>query len=139
MQKRFFPSSLLLLVLKDLKKLVTDDRVKIIDYDDPDFVPAFQECAFILGMRLHSILLAFASQIPFAAIAYQNKVVHSVTDLGLESYCLPVHSFTTQNLCDCFERAQRDKHYFDKYSYHESETKKIIDKISSLLENYEHL
>ncbi len=107
-------------IFKRLLKLNPDKRIKIINYDDPEFISLFQECAFVLGMRLHSILLAFALQIPFTAIAYQSKIVHSVADFGLDEYCVPVNSFTSRNLCDCFERAQRDKTYFSKHSEYQS-------------------
>ena len=122
-----------LLVLKRIKGLLNDKRVKIIEYDDPEFFSNFQKCAHILGMRLHSILLAFASRIPFTAIAYQNKVLHSVEDLGLKKYCVPVNSFTCRNLCDCFELAQSDKTYFERYSRYQAEMKSLIESIEVLL------
>ena len=122
-------------VFKKLLGLNPDKRIKIIDYDDPEFISLFQECAFILGMRLHSILLAFALRIPFTAIAYQSKIVHSVADFGLDKYCLPVNSFTSQNLCDCFEKAQHDKEYFSKYSEYRLKMEDLVRQVGVEIES----
>lgn len=53
------------------------DRVEIIPYD-PNPLHAYrviQQSTFVLGMRLHSLIYAFAAGVPFVALNYHVKVL----------------------------------------------------------------
>ena len=59
--------------IKELSQL--NIEITIVDYtsDTERFVSQFNKCDFILGVRLHSAILAYALKIPFILIEYHPK------------------------------------------------------------------
>lgn len=62
-------------------------------------------CEGLLGMRLHSLILADRLQIPFVGIAYQDKVQHFMEDLGKKDLLLTMDELDEQKLQQLFEKA----------------------------------
>jgi polysaccharide pyruvyl transferase CsaB len=118
---------------KILNEIVSDlpsEKVKIVLHSDPDFINLYSQVSFILGMRLHSLLLAYLFRIPFTAIAYQDKVKNSLEDLGLSAYCFPVNKFSSDDLCSTMKRAINDKKFFVELSEIDEKFKELTKIIS---------
>ena len=69
-----------------------------------EVVQELSSSQLLLGMRLHSIILAERLQKPFIAIPYQEKVRAYVTDLGLEHRLLEMADLKLKRLQALFEK-----------------------------------
>ncbi|WCK53717.1 polysaccharide pyruvyl transferase CsaB [Aneurinibacillus sp. Ricciae_BoGa-3] len=71
----------------DIKELM-DEKDAVILEEKMNFKQIFSflgACQFVLGMRLHSIILAAVMNIPFAAVSYDPKLDRFVQRLGMKS------------------------------------------------------
>jgi len=91
----------------------TDDDRKFYELLDPslrvvseldEVVQEMSSSQLVLGMRLHSIILAERLKKPFIAIPYQDKVRAYVTDLGLEGRLLEMADLSLKRLQALFEK-----------------------------------
>ena len=57
---------------------------------------------FLVGMRLHSIILAMKYGIPFIAIPYWNKVDHLLTETGLGDLSVGINDISGEKIRDKF-------------------------------------
>jgi polysaccharide pyruvyl transferase WcaK-like protein len=79
--------------------------------EDPQVVSALLGAAdMLIGMRLHSIVLATARGVPTIGIGFDMKVGGYMRYLGIGDYCLPIADFTFAELTDAVEKcwANRD-------------------------------
>ena len=53
---------------------------------------------FVIGMRLHSIILAIKYGIPFLAIPYWNKVESLLNETGLEDLLIPLNEISSERI-----------------------------------------
>lgn len=71
------------------KSQVKTRRIKkVIDLENSAAV--YGQIDLLLGMRMHSNILAAVFGTPFVAIAYEHKTVGISRDLGLKTYCIKV-------------------------------------------------
>jgi polysaccharide pyruvyl transferase WcaK-like protein len=90
-----------------------DDREIFSDLDPelpvisewPEIVKEMSECELLVGMRLHSLILADRLGIPHIALAYQAKVKHYMKDQGRSDLVLDMNSVNEQKLQDLFVKA----------------------------------
>ncbi len=55
----------------------------------------YQTASLLIGLRLHSIILALKYKLPFLAISYAPKVIDFLTNYDLEDYCVDYQNFTS--------------------------------------------
>ncbi len=70
-----------------------------------DIVLKLSECECLIGMRLHSLILADRLRIPSIALSYQDKVKHFMNDKGRDDLVLDMNSVNEQKLQDLFLKA----------------------------------
>ena len=59
--------------------------------DPQDMVNFLSKGRFMIGERLHSVILSVAAGIPFIALGYDRKVESVCHDLGMEDFCLNIY------------------------------------------------
>lgn len=74
-----------------------------------DIKGALSKVSLLLGMRLHSMILATAEHTPTVGIAYQPKCAYYFEDLGLSSYMLDFDDFSSASLTELFLRGWEDR------------------------------
>jgi polysaccharide pyruvyl transferase CsaB len=62
-------------------------------------------CSIVLGMRLHSVILASVSKVPCVALAYDPKVSKAMETLGMSKYCIGLSELNDQLLLNSLEQA----------------------------------
>lgn len=65
----------------------------------------------LLGMRMHSNILAAIQGIPFIAIGYEHKTEGIAKQLVMEKYCIKSENVDTDNLYRLFLDAYRNRNY----------------------------
>lgn len=70
-----------LVALKDIKKIIVENnilegnRIRFIEeVDRESIIDLYGEIQYLLGTRMHSLILAFSQGIPFVGVAWQQKV-----------------------------------------------------------------
>jgi polysaccharide pyruvyl transferase WcaK-like protein len=63
----------------------------------------------LIGMRLHSLVLATATGVPSVAIGFDMKVGGFMRYLGIGEYCHPIGEFTAEQLIESTERCWQDR------------------------------
>lgn len=59
------------------------DKIEIIEYASvPDILSNMKRCSKILGIRMHSVILAARMGIAFVPVAYSDKLRHTLSDIG---------------------------------------------------------
>lgn len=66
---------------------------------------ALSKTTFLVGMRLHSLILADRFDIPSIALAYQQKVENFMQDKQHSEFCIPIQNLDEQNLQELFGKA----------------------------------
>lgn len=72
-------------------------------------IALFRRASLVLGVRLHSLLLAASMCTPIVGIAYEEKVRGLHARLGLEEYCLDLSDFSADDLVRMLELALRER------------------------------
>lgn len=75
---------------KDIEKVINDNRFMVLDDQLNCRKMAFivENSYFLFGMRMHSIIFAIRSGVPFIATIYDNKVVNLIKRVGMEEYII---------------------------------------------------
>lgn len=63
----------------------------------------------LLGMRMHSNILAALVGTPFVAVSYEYKTEGISKDLGVAKYCIPVQKVTHEKLYNLLIKGYKDK------------------------------
>ncbi len=63
----------------------------------------------LLGMRMHSNILAAIQGVPFVAVSYEYKTEGIARDLGLHQFCLPCNQVTPQKLLEKVNQAYTNR------------------------------
>lgn len=89
--------------IRDRMKL--RERAHVIEhYLAPDLAEAtIGSCDLVIGMRLHSILMAFRRAKPVVALAYDPKVTHAMVEANLSEFCRPLNSLNSDELIRAVE------------------------------------
>lgn len=72
-------------------------------------IALLRRASLVLGIRLHSLLLAASMGTPIVGIAYEEKVRGLHSRLGLDEYCLDLFDFSADDLVRTLEIAHRER------------------------------
>jgi polysaccharide pyruvyl transferase CsaB len=91
-----------------LKRGGLGGRVSVIDSSlgHDEFMAEYAQCDVVVGMRLHSIILASIIGIPFLPISYHSKVANVARSLGQEDLSIPLEEIDGDTLIRNFELLQ---------------------------------
>lgn len=89
-----------LLIAEKLKKMISDpSRLKIKPLGNwQEYLQLIGSAQMIIGMRLHSLILATICRRPFLALSYSSKVRSWTKEIELEEYCLDLKEITAEKL-----------------------------------------
>ncbi len=96
-------------------------RIKNFEKD----VKIYGEIDLLLGMRMHSNILAAIQGTPFVAISYEYKTEGIATDLGVAEYCIKVRDITYEKLHLLLKKASENRIHMI------SQMEKSLDEIRS--------
>lgn len=66
-------------------------------------------CDLVMGMRLHSLILAMNYGVPAVALSYDRKIANLMTRAGLEAYSLPILDLKAKPLSALLEKAWKNQ------------------------------
>lgn len=87
-------------IIKDIVKRMKFAKLKIIEEElSPDIMLSLiSKLSILIGMRLHSIIFATITDIPFIAIDYDPKVKKFVHSLNLPELLININQLTVKNI-----------------------------------------
>lgn len=71
----------------------------------------------LVGMRLHSIIMATATNVPSIALSYDSKINEYVESIGMEKYLLDANTFKTDILLELIKDGINDNKMKFNYEY----------------------
>ncbi len=98
-------------VLNEIRRL-SGAEFKIVKFSETDiegFERQIAELDFLIGMRLHSSILAIKYGIPFVAINYSDKVKWFLSDINLADFCLSFDELSLETLDSKFDLLVKNK------------------------------
>ncbi len=94
--------------IKGQMGLTTNVYVLSGTYSSAEISAILANCDLVLGMRLHSVILAIKNAVPFVALSYEPKVSNVLRMAGLEDYGLELSSLTGDTLGRALRAAYED-------------------------------
>ncbi|MEP7271827.1 MAG: polysaccharide pyruvyl transferase CsaB [Acidobacteriota bacterium] len=79
------------------------------EYSPGDMAALLAQCRIVIGMRLHSIILAASAHVPVIALVYDPKVKSVMRQLRCEEFALDLRNLDAVSLFQMTERALRDR------------------------------
>lgn len=73
-----------------------------------DVVAIIKKSSLLVGMRLHSVIMAILAHTPVAVISYSQKVKGIVELAGLDEYCIDVNGMTGELLVEVVQNVEKD-------------------------------
>jgi O-antigen biosynthesis protein len=67
------------------------------------------ECDLVMGMRLHSLILAIASSVPVVGLVYDPKVRYMMVQTGIEKYAIDLKKATSTALITLLEECYQNR------------------------------
>jgi polysaccharide pyruvyl transferase CsaB len=58
------------------------------------------ESEFVIGMRLHSLILSILQHVPFIALSYSDKIHNMLVDIHWEQYSIDIQQITEKKIAD---------------------------------------
>ena len=95
-------SSIFQRIRSEIKRPESLTLIRSKDYSLEDLEKTIAGLNFLVGMRLHSIILALKYGIPFFAIPYWNKVEHLLTETGLDDLSVCIKDVSGEKIRDKF-------------------------------------
>lgn len=86
-------------VSNDILKKVHNEKTHIIakeDFGIQQYMQIIRNSKLVIGMRLHSIILAIKVHTPFVAISYSKKITSLINYLGFEGQMIDVNEFNVE-------------------------------------------
>jgi polysaccharide pyruvyl transferase CsaB len=65
------------------------------------------QCDALIGMRMHSLVLAALGDVPFVGLAYDEKVLHVMDQLGRPEFALPLVEATAPRITALLNKASK--------------------------------
>ncbi|MFP4459828.1 MAG: polysaccharide pyruvyl transferase family protein [Candidatus Zixiibacteriota bacterium] len=93
------------------------------------FIDMLDDCDIMIGMRLHSAILATAKAIPTIAISYSPKVKGYMEKIGMVDFCKPPKIIEADTLFSAYQEL------IDKYDHYNSLLKKNSETQKNLAKN----
>lgn len=66
-------------------------------------IKTFGDAKFVVGVRLHSVLISILTKTPFITISYSKKIENFLKDIGLEELIIKLENIRLENLSNKFE------------------------------------
>ena len=95
-------SSIYQSIKSNLKRERNFSLIRSKDYSLEDIEKMIADLDFLIGMRLHSIILAIKYGIPFFAIPYWNKVDNLLSETGLDDLSISIKEISGEKIRDKF-------------------------------------
>ncbi len=92
--------------LRDTKVIVLP-KEKIQSLNQADRI--YGQIGLLLGMRMHSNIIAATQNTPFVAIGYEHKTLGIAKQLGVGNYCIDSISVTQKNLTELLFAAYKNR------------------------------
>jgi len=70
---------------------------------------ALAHCDVVLGMRLHSLIVASMNKVPVVALQYDLKIKNIMAQLGMEDYVLDLNDISGASLLTLLEKAYQNR------------------------------
>jgi colanic acid/amylovoran biosynthesis protein len=107
-------ASLTTKIVKDLRsaKLKINETKTVTDLQQGAKI--YGNVDILLGMRMHSNILAALSGTPFVAISYEHKTDGLTKDLGVEDYVIKCEDVNSQNLYALLKKAYTNREQLKK-------------------------
>jgi len=128
-------------VIRDVKELMSSsDRVFLqTELNEDEYLEQVKTSKFLVGMRLHALILAATVNKPFVAVRYSAKVDEFTKQLNLEQYSVRVDNFTSEQLGSAIERMASDctglqKGMASTVADYKLKNKKAFEKLNSQLD-----
>lgn len=75
-----------------------DFRMVPVQWNCKEMAEIVENAAFLLGVRMHSLIFAARQSVPFLALVYDEKVRQLLRILKMEQYSLPLETVTAQQV-----------------------------------------
>ena len=114
---------------KIIEKIANKDRISKVAYTEKrqNIERLFSESKVVLGMRLHSILMAINTGTPFIAINYNPKVKNILETLNLGQYLVEPDEVTPERLASLLKKLQISSLEHRLENIRESQAKKHLE------------
>lgn len=93
-------------MLKKERVTVLSPRV-VSESSSPEKV--YKNLSFLIGMRLHSVLIAATQGVASCAIEYEHKTKGILSDLGMDKFIVPAENADESNLYPMLENAYKNR------------------------------
>lgn len=94
---------------REVSSLMHDVSSRTLELDHvpsiSEFLNLLDQSSFLIGMRLHSIIVATAANVPCIGINYDDKVHRFMNSVGLTDWCLNPEEVTSEKISFLAERA----------------------------------
>ncbi len=103
-----------------INSMTRGDRAKILadNLFPEEVITEFSRLSFMIGVRLHSTIIATSLGIPSIHLAYSPKGFSYYKSIGEERYCLPLDSLVInrewKSLLDKFEAMWNEKNHYEE-------------------------
>lgn len=93
-----------------INKELLDRKIEIIDkmLSIQEVLVYTSSFEMVIGMRLHSLIMAAASKVPVLALSYDPKVTQFMREMELEN-CLNTTELTKQNFLEALQKVEKTK------------------------------
>jgi len=94
-----------------INKMRRASEIKLISsqYSPTELMDIIARCSFLLGVRVHSIIVAAASNVPFVGVAYDLKLVGITESLNMGKYTLDLIGIDSDVLISRIEQAWKER------------------------------
>lgn len=126
--------------INKLAKKVSSPKLIIRDWNEScqSLIDFFSTCRCVIGMKLHSIVLSAAANVPFISISYRDKCLDFAASLNLDSWVIPANdaqlaekSRTLVNLVSTYytDITERFVSYKQRYRLEHSKVQVLVQEL----------
>lgn len=95
-------------------------------YEPNEILGIIKNCSLLIGVRLHSLIFALISLVPFIGISYDLKIDGFLKSIDLKSF--KIDKFSSDELVNCVENILSNRENFiDNLKKHLEELRKLSD------------
>jgi colanic acid/amylovoran biosynthesis protein len=84
-------------------------------FDSYEIKRMYEQCDYVIGTRMHSVIFALTGNIPCIAIEYEYKTRGIMRDLGLSPYVIKIEDVSSKKLIRLFNQLTRDTRKYKKH------------------------
>ncbi len=87
------------------------------EYDPVSTANIFKKLDFLIGMRLHSLIFATMTEVPFCTMVYDQKVKNFLKITDMSQYSVSLKNFNPENFLEIIEKTYQNKIEIKKNLY----------------------